>query len=76
MKHIELHILDTEQDALLAENTGLTTFATFEYCSNCEEQIAFTANGFYPCALVLSEIADEEIEFLICQTCISPILEN
>jgi len=58
MKHIELHILDTEQDALLAENTGLTTFATFEYCSNCEEQIAFTANTIDKITIIQSDELD------------------
>jgi len=76
MKHIELHVIDDERHAKQAEDTGLTEFAVFEYCSECDEQIAYTANGFYPCVLVLTEINNEEIEFLLCQECINPILNS
>jgi hypothetical protein len=75
MKHIELHVINNETDATQAEETGLTTFGVFEVCENCDEAIGYTPNGFYPCVIVLSvDQNDEDIEFLLCDACVSPIL--
>ena len=75
MEHIELHVVNNEIDASQAEQTGLTTFGVFESCENCEEPIAYTPNGFYPCVIVLAtDQQDEDIEFLLCTDCVSPIL--
>jgi hypothetical protein len=75
MNHIELHIINNEADAIQAEETGLTTFGVFEVCENCNEAIGYTPNGFYPCVIVLStDENDEDVEFLLCDGCVSPIL--
>jgi hypothetical protein len=75
MHHIELHVINNEADAVQAEELGLTTFGVFEVCENCDEPIAYTPNGFYPCVIVLStDDSDEDIEFLLCDGCVSPVL--
>jgi hypothetical protein len=75
MQHIELHTINDEDDAQQAEDLGLITFRAFENCENCDEQIAYTANGFYPCVVVLTtDVNDEDTEFLLCDACVSPIL--
>lgn len=75
MQHIELHVINNETDAEQAEDLGLISFRTFENCENCEEQIAYTANGFYPCVIVLTiDDYDNDIEFLLCCDCVRPVL--
>lgn len=65
----------SDSDAQLAERTGLTQLRAFEVCENCEEPVAYTPNGFYPCVLVITIDADEdEVDFLLCDGCVSPIL--
>jgi len=64
-----------DSDAQNAERLGLITFRPFEFCENCEEPVAYTPNGFYPCVVVLTvDKDDEEVEFILCDSCVRPIL--
>jgi len=75
MQHIELHVINDENDAEKAESAGLTEFQATEVCENCQELIAYTQDGFYPCVIVLSvSPQDDDIEFLLCDDCVAPVL--
>ena len=75
MQHIELHIVNDEDDATQAEDLGLISFRTTELCENCDEEVAYTDNGFISCAIVLTiDNLDNDIEFLLCCDCVLPVI--
>jgi len=76
MQQVELHVINNETDAGLAEESGLITFETDEFCENCSEAVAYSGNGrFAPCVLVLGDIDGEDVEYFICSECAAPILD-
>jgi len=71
MKHIEIHVMRTPEDAELAQLAGLIELEEQEHCDHCIELVAFNGYGeFDACAVVL----DEDTVFLLCVGCLSPIL--
>ena len=71
MKHIEIHVMRTSNDAELAQLAGLIELEDEEHCDHCSELVAFNGRGgFDACAVVL----DEDIVFLICVGCLAPVL--
>ena len=76
MQQVELHIINDETDAGLAEDTGLIVFETDEFCANCRESVAYTEDGsFIPCVLVLGDVDGEDVEYFICTECAQPIVD-
>jgi hypothetical protein len=74
VQHIEVHTISNETEALEAEQLGIIAFRVFETCENCEQEVAYTANGFYPCAIILYvDEDDEDVEYLLCDACITPV---
>jgi hypothetical protein len=71
MRHIEMHLTETVDDARSMEYLGLIRFEDEEYCEHCLEPIAYVDDEeFEPCVIVL----DEDGSFLICIPCASPVL--
>jgi hypothetical protein len=71
MKHIEIHVMRSAEDAELAQLAGLIELEDGEHCDHCNEFVAFNGRGgFDDCAVVL----DEDTVFLICVGCLSPVL--
>lgn len=76
MQQVELHIINDETDAALAEATGLILFQTDEFCENCKETVAYTEEGnFEPCVLVLGDVDGVDVEYFICTECALPVLD-
>lgn len=75
MQHIELHTLSTVGDAETAENLGLIEFATEEFCETCTERVAFDDDGTWiPCTVLLTDVDDEDVVYLLCDDCTDPVL--
>lgn len=75
MQQVELHIINNETDAELAEATGLVIFQTEEFCENCTEAVAYTDDYFTPCVLVLGDVDGEDVEYFICSDCSATVLD-
>jgi hypothetical protein len=76
MQQVELHVINDETDAGLAEESGLIIFETDEFCENCSEAVAYAGNGrFIPCVLVLGDVDGDDVEYFICSDCAAPILD-
>lgn len=70
MRHIEMHLAETERDAESLEHIGLIEFGAEEYCEHCIEPVAFVYGEFEPCVVVL----DEDSTFILCESCATPAL--
>jgi hypothetical protein len=73
MEHYELHIINTRDDAELAEKVGLyaTDTLTDLVCEHCEEPVAEYNGQFYPFALTIGEDDDE---WITCEECFLPVV--
>jgi hypothetical protein len=74
MKHIEVHVLESDADIAPALNIGLLTLADLDdgaKCSACSEKVAYVNGVFTPFAVGLDEM-DEP--WLMCITCIEALL--
>jgi hypothetical protein len=75
MIHIELHTLDTSEDALTAEELGLIEIKTDEFCETCGERVAFDTDGSWiSCTILLTDIDNDEYVYLLCDDCTEPTL--
>jgi hypothetical protein len=76
MRHIELHIIETDSDVALALFAGVlsTDQLDFTECDVCGEPIGHSTetDSFEQFVVVL----EDEIEYLICTDCASPIIET
>jgi len=75
MQQVELHIINDETDANLAEDTGLVIFRSDEFCENCKEAVAYHEEDFIPCVLVLGDVDGEDLEYFICSGCALPVID-
>jgi hypothetical protein len=76
MQHVELHVINNETDAGLAEMSGLVIFETDEICEHCGLPVAYAKTGrFVPCVLVLGDVDGEDVGYFVCDTCAQPVLD-
>lgn len=76
MQHVELHVMNTSTDAETAEFLGLIEFNPVELCENCSEPVAFDVDGTWiPCVLVMMDVDDEDVLYLLCTYCTQPVLD-
>jgi hypothetical protein len=71
MRHIELHVIEEEEDLTSAETAGLDVYST-ETCENCMDQVGVIEEGtnFNPFAVLL----DDESEWIVCTSCADAVL--
>lgn len=70
MRHIEMHLIESTQDAHDAELVGLTLFDD-DSCDNCHEPIGDNrVEKFKPFVILL----DDESEWVVCSDCADPVL--
>lgn len=71
MRHIEIHVIETESDAASASTAGLIPDAFFTTaCSDCGDDVGALEN-FEPYCAVL----DGEAEWYLCTYCAEPVIE-
>ena len=76
MQHIEIHTLETAEDADTADNLGLIEVTEEEYCESCSERVAFDDDGTWiPCSVLLTEVDDDDVVYLLCNECTAPVLD-
>lgn len=75
MQHIELHTLQTEDEANSAEDLGLLELTEEEFCETCAERVGFDDDGdWIPCTILLTELDDDDVVYLLCNECTAPVL--
>lgn len=71
MRHIELHLIEEEDDLTALEAAGLDVYST-ETCDNCTETVGVVEDdGSFRLFVVL---LDDESEWIVCATCAEPVL--
>jgi len=76
MQHIELHTVNNPTDANTAEDLGLIEFDDHEFCENCAERVGFGTDGrWIPCVLLLTDVDNEDVVYLLCHDCTQPVLD-
>jgi hypothetical protein len=75
MRHLEVHVIETDQDVDLAIQAGLVTVEQLNYslCSECAEDIGHTPLGFEPFAVVIDEV---DRDWAVCLECASPLIDS
>jgi hypothetical protein len=74
MKHIEVHVLESEEDIPTALNVGLLTLTDLDgdlHCSACSERVAHVNGVFHAFAIAIDEM-DEP--WIVCVGCVEPLL--
>jgi hypothetical protein len=72
MRHIEVHVVYTEEDAATISHAGLIDLTDDETCEHCGDVVAFDKYGdFVECAIVL----DDESDWVLCTECVLPLLD-
>lgn len=70
MRHIEMHLIESNHDAQQAELVGLDLYDD-DTCDNCHEPIgASHVEKFIPFVILL----DDESEWVVCADCADPVL--
>jgi hypothetical protein len=71
MRHIEMHLIEEEEDLSTAEVAGLDVYAT-ETCDHCMDSVGVIEEGtsFNPFVVLL----DDESEWIVCSSCADPVL--
>jgi hypothetical protein len=71
MRHIEIHVIETESDAASAEHSGLPTDANLvTACADCGDDVGALV-PFEPYCVVL----DGEAEWYLCTYCAEPVTD-
>jgi hypothetical protein len=75
MRHLEVHVIQTEQDVDLAMQAGLVTADQLNYtlCAECAEDIGHTTLGFESFAVVIDET---DRDWAVCLECASPLIDS
>jgi hypothetical protein len=74
MKHIEVHVIEREDDVASALSSGLLMVGDLDgaSCSDCSERVAYVDGAFIAFAVVLDEM-DEP--WFLCEECVAPVVE-
>lgn len=75
MRHLELHVLETETDIDLAIQAGLLNgeqLASAE-CAECGDFAGHSPDGFAPFAVVIDET---DADWTLCLECVAPVVDN
>lgn len=75
MRHIELHMLETDSDLDLALQAGLLEPEQLvsTVCSDCDEYVAHVGDEFIPFAVVLD---DKDRVWFVCEDCSAPVTDG
>lgn len=76
MRHLEIHVIETDRDIDLAVQAGLLELGqlTASVCVDCDEPVGHSAsNGFRPFTIVLEE---EDEDWAVCIDCASPVVDG
>lgn len=75
MRHLELHVLETETDIDLAIQAGLLNgeqLASAE-CAECGELVGHDSSGFIGFAVVIDET---DTDWTLCLECVAPVVDS
>lgn len=75
MRHLELHVLETETDIDLAIQAGLLNgeqLASAD-CSECGDLVGHDSSGFSGFAVVIDET---DADWTLCLECAAPVIDN
>ena len=77
MRHLEIHVIETEQDIELALQSGVLSVDRLDSstCSDCQERIGYNADldSFEGFAVIIDE--DDE-DWAVCLDCSSPVISE
>jgi hypothetical protein len=77
MRHLELHVVETEQDIDLALQSGILTVDRLDMttCFECDEPIGYNLelDGFEPFVVVID---DTDSDWALCLDCSAPVLDS
>ena len=74
MRHIEVHVLETDADVSLALTSGLIELDDLDgaTCSDCEESVGHADDTFYTFCVVLNE----DDYWFVCEDCATPVVHS
>ena len=76
MLHLEIHVLETEEDLDLALQSGLLTIGQVNgtKCSDCGIELGYASlEGFEPFAVIINE---HDQDWHACTECASPVIDG
>lgn len=76
MRHLEIHVIETEQDVDLALQSGLLSLDRLDSteCVDCALPVGHAStDGFEPFAVVIDE---NDCDWAVCVDCASPVTEG
>lgn len=76
MLHLEIHVLETEEDLDLALQSGLLTISQVNgtECSDCGTELGYASlDGFESFAVIINE---HDQDWHVCTECAAPVIEG
>ena len=77
MRHLEVHVIETEQDIDLAIQAGLLTGSQLDhsYCAECDESVGHSleVGNFIPFSVVLDS---DDNSWPVCSDCAGPVTDS
>lgn len=76
MRHLEIHVIETEQDVDLALQSGLLSLDRLDSteCADCALPVGHAStDGFEPFAVVIDE---NDFDWAVCVECASPVTDG
>lgn len=75
MRHLELHVLETETDIDLAIQAGVlrTEQLASAECAECGDFVGHASNGFAAFTVVIDET---DADWALCLECSAPVVDN
>lgn len=74
MQHLEIHLIETEEDLDLALQSGILNISQADYteCVDCATEVGHAASdGFEPFAVIINE---HDQDWPVCTECAAPVL--
>lgn len=76
MLHLEIHVIETEEDLDLALQSGLLNIgqANGTECADCSAELGYASlDGFEPFAVIINE---HDQDWQICTECAAPVIDG
>jgi hypothetical protein len=73
MRHLEVHVIETEHDIDLALQAGLVTAGQLSHseCSDCADLVGHAGESFSPFVVVIDEY---DFDWAVCSDCASSVI--
>ena len=72
MRHIEIHVIESELDSIAATSSGLLTDPFFSgYCSTCADEVGVLDETFEPYVVVL----EGDDDWILCSYCAEAVTD-